>query len=357
MSTNPSIPVIDVSALFLEGTEHYARTDRAILSAAASVGFFVAHGFPATVPLESRTDLLRLFQLPEREIRPLWRQKFDPTHSNVYRGWFPLQQGFLTSKEGIDLGPDVAYGPSLVREDDPLRETTPLPSEHALPGWRESVARYYLGMVEASQALMRSVARGLNLPQRFFDPAFDRGLSTLRLIRYPVRMDVERAAEADPSVWVMHEGKRHYVTGAPHVDSGFLTLLAQDGVAGLQARHRNGHWLDVPAPEGSLAVNFGKVLERWSGGRIKATEHRVIGNGQERTSIPFFYEARAEVEIRPLPIDAGDLFEPFLYGDYLWATTTQFIEFRGMESLRKPRRGHTAPGAAGGSAPGAAGHP
>jgi hypothetical protein len=38
-----------------------------------------------------------------------------------------------------------------------------------------------------------------------------------------------------------------------------------------------------------------------------------------------------------LPQDDGESFEPFLYGDYLWATTTQFVEFKGMESLRRPR--------------------
>ena len=88
----------------------------------------------------SRCELLRLFHLPEREIRPLWRKKFDPSHANVYRGWFPLQKGFLTSKEGIDMGPDVAYGASVVCGDDPLREPRRCLAEQALPGWRETVA-------------------------------------------------------------------------------------------------------------------------------------------------------------------------------------------------------------------------
>lgn len=334
---NRSIPLIDISALFEAESAARERADQAVMSAAATSGFFVARGFPAGIPLDlhSRAELLRVFQLPESEIRALWRQKFDGSHSNVYRGWFPLQTGFLTSKEGIDLGPDVAYGPSVVRDDDPLREATPLPGDDALPGWRDSVSRYYHAMVRASQALMRCIARGLTLPEHFFDDAFDKGLSTLRLIRYPVRTDTEEAAAADSRVWVAHRGNRHLVTGAPHVDSGFLTLLAQDGIGGLQARHRNGQWIDVPPIEGTLAVNFGKVLERWSAGRIKAAEHRVISAGQPRMSIPFFYEARADAEIRPLPMDAGNSFEPFLYGDYLWATTTQFLEFKGMESLRQ----------------------
>ncbi|MHB8477999.1 MAG: isopenicillin N synthase family dioxygenase [Steroidobacteraceae bacterium] len=335
-----SIPFIDIETLFGAASHARDRTDQAIMAAAGSPGFMVVRGLPPDVPAgrAARAELLRLFQLPEKETRKLWRQKFDPAHPNVYRGWFPLQQGFLTAKEGIDMGGDVVHGAAVVRSDDPLREATPLPPAIALPGWREAVAVYYRGMEKVSQALMRAIARGLSLHEHFFDSAFDRGLSTLRLLRYPIRTDAEQAAQADRNVWVTHGGSRHYVNGAPHVDSGFLTLLAQDGIPGLQARHRDGAWIDVPPTNDGLAVNFGKVLERWCGGRIKATEHRVIGTGRERMSIPFFYEARADAEIRPLPMDDAASFEPFLYGDYLWATTTQFIEFKGMESLRKPRR-------------------
>jgi isopenicillin N synthase-like dioxygenase len=317
MLSQSSIPVIDVSSLFSGGGPERTRADEAIARAAAAPGFFLASNLPRSVPInrESRGELLRLFDLPEHEIRPLWRKKFDPSHLNVYRGWFPRQVGFLTSKEGIDLGPDVAYGPALVQSEDPLQEATPLPRDAALPGWRQAVSRYYLAMVETSRALMHSIARSLHLGEDFFDAAFDHGLSTLRLIRYPPRLDLPEAAAADPGVWVMHEGRRRYVNGAPHVDSGLLTLLAQHDIGGLQARGRDGEWLDVPSLEGALVVNFGRVLERWSAGRIKATEHRVTGSGEARMSIPFFYEARADAEIRPLPADPPDAFAPFLYGD------------------------------------------
>jgi isopenicillin N synthase-like dioxygenase len=334
------IPFIDIGPLFGAQSSTRDSTDRAIMAAAATSGFMVVGGFPGDVPTgrAARANLLRLFQLPAHETRRLWRRKFDPSHSNVYRGWFPLQTGFLTAKEGIDMGADVVHGTAVVRCDDPLREVTPLPPAESLPGWREAVAAYYLAMEKVSQALMRAIARGLSLEEHFFDQAFDRGLSTLRLLRYPVRTDADQTAKSDPNVWVNHRGSRYYVNGAPHVDSGFLTLLAQDGVSGLQARHLDGTWLDVPPTDDGLAVNFGKVLERWCGGRIKATEHRVIGDGRERMSIPFFYEACADAEIRPLPVGGAAAFEPFLYGDYLWATTTQFVEFKGMESLRKPVR-------------------
>src|SRR5262249_18489524 len=94
-----------------------------------------------------------------------------------------------------------------------------------------------------------------------------------------------------------------------------------------------------------LAVNFGKLLERWAGGRIKATEHRVLGGAGERRSIPFFYEPRADALIAPLPLPGAARFEPFLYGDHLWASMTRFVEFRGLESLRPPRAVPVAPAA------------
>jgi isopenicillin N synthase-like dioxygenase len=321
MSTQ-GIPLVDIAPLFGSDTALRVATDAAILRAAGEVGFLAITGLPADVPLGStaRARLLRIFELGEAQLRSLWRQKFEPGNPNVYRGWFPVQPGNLTVKEGIDIGVDVVY-PDCVDPTDPLREATPLPREECLPGWRTEVAAYYRAMEHVCQALMRSIARSLALQEHYFDEAFSRGLSTLRLLRYPVRQEAERG-----------------IVGAPHTDSGFVTLLAQDQAGGLQARSRDGHWLDVPPREDALALNFGQVLERWSAGRIKATEHRVLRAGAERYSIPFFYEARSDALIRPLPMDDPSSFAAFLYGDFLWKRITGFVEFRGMEGMRSPAR-------------------
>jgi isopenicillin N synthase-like dioxygenase len=186
-------------------------------------------------------------------------------------------------------------------------------------------------------AIMQSVARGLELPEHSFDAAFVQGISTLRFIRYPVRSAESLQVVGDEAMWAEHVGQRYYLTGRPHADTGFLTLLAQNGVGGLQARHRDGHWLDIAPTEGTLAVNFGKVLQRWTAGRVQATVHRVLGWGQERFSIPYFYEPRADAVIAPLDLPGAEAFEPFYYGDHLWETiTTQNLEFRGIGHLRQP---------------------
>jgi isopenicillin N synthase-like dioxygenase len=333
------IPLVDVAPLFDTKRTAWRIHDRALAAAAHETGFVCIRGLPREAvpgPAE-RARLRAIFGLHEAAKRRLYRRKFAPENPNIYRGWFPLQPGNLTSKEGIDIGGDLVYGSAVTMPADPLLEASPLPDEDQLPGWREAVTGYYRAMERVAAVLMRSLARGLGVRSDYFDESFRRGLSTLRLIRYPPRDAGELAAVQDPGIWVEFNGARRYLVGAPHTDSGFVTLLAQDGVPGLQARSRSGQWVDVPPLEGTLVVNFGQVLEQWSAGRIRATEHRVLGSGVERFSIPFFYEARADAIIAPLPVDPADLFTPFEYGDFLWKRMTSFIEFRGMERER-PRR-------------------
>jgi isopenicillin N synthase-like dioxygenase len=317
------IPCVDVGSLFGDDGFERRAADHAIQQAAAEIGFIQIQGLPDFVPL-SRAQLKplkQIFSLAPADLRQLWRQKFAPEHGNVYRGWFPLQQGHATYKEGIDIGPDVAAGGQRAVGDDPLHEPTPLPDEALLPGWRAAAAAYYRSLEYTGRVLMRSIARGLSLSERTFDAYFENGVSTLRLIRYPAREVTEP------------------LSGVAHVDSGILTLLAQDGVGGLQAKNRTGSWIDIPAADDALVVNFGRLLELWTGGDIRATEHRVLSTGRERYSIPFFYEPGVDALIAPLK---GAAFSPFLYGDFVWASATQFVEFSGLQHLR-PARGGALP--------------
>jgi len=308
-----TIPHVDIAPLF--GPPGAARdaTDAAILHAATTSGFLVIDGLPpAGLNAAARRALLEVFALPDSAKAGLLRQKFRAANPNVYRGMFPVQHGTPTRKEGYDVGPDVAHGARVVRHDDPLCEATPLPDPSLLPGWHDAAARTYGAMEGVAAALMRALARGLGLAETTFDAAFRDGVSTLRLLRYPA-----------------NDG----LIGEPHVDSGFVTLLAQDATPGLEARAGDG-WTAVPPADGILAVNFGRLLERWTGGRIRATEHRIVATGAERFSIPFFYEPRVDAEIAPLPLASAAPFAPFLYGDHVWAAMCRFIEFEGLEPLR-----------------------
>ena len=83
----------------------------------------------------------------------------------------------------------------------------------------------------------------------------------------------------------------------------------------------------MPPADGTLAVNFGQLLERWTGGRVQGdAAPRGRRRDSERFSIPFFYEPAVDAEIAPLPLAGVEPFEPFLYGDFLWEAATNFVE-------------------------------
>ncbi len=114
-----------------------------------------------------------------------------------------------------------------------------------------------------------------------------------------------------------------------------LTLLHQDRTGGLQAKNAAGRWIDVPPRPGTYVVNLGTVLQRWSRGRFRATPHRVLGRGEERTSVPFFFEPAVDAVIEPIPAEMGareadeDLV-PVRYGDLLVHLMQRFVETRGV---------------------------
>lgn len=312
-----ALPRIDARAL-LAGDP---AAEAAVLAAAETSGFMSLAGVDAALGLapETRPDLLRFFTLSDAAKTALARAKFRPGAPNVYRGLFPLQSGEATWKEGVDLGPDL-LDPSLVRPGDPLTEPTPLPPEPALPGWRAEAAAYYAAMERLGRRLVAVLARGLGLDAAT-EALFQNGISTLRLIRYPERT---RASLPQDMSAVQVEGDDRWIVGRAHCDSGFVTLLWQDPQGGLQARAAGGGWVDVPPEPGGLAVNFGMMLSDLSQGRVRATEHRVLGGLRERHSIPFFLEPAVDALIS---VD-GDV-RP--YGDLLWERMSRFVEFRGVE--------------------------
>lgn len=325
------IAQIDIAPLFGPASAARERCDQAIIAAARELGFMVVTGLPGeSLSPQRRAQMLGLFDLSEDAKRRLYKRNFNPENANLYRGYFPVTPGLPTYKEGIDLGPDVAHGAASLVAGDPLGEATPMPDDAT---WCRAVGDYYQAMEACGRAILSSIARGLGLEEERLLAAFDQPISTLRLIRYPPRT-TESFGGLGQEVWI---DETHHLIGKPHVDSGFITLLAQNGVAGLQAQNKAGEWLDVPPTEGHLAVNFGQLLERWSGGTIRATLHRILGTGRERFSIPFFFEPGIDAVIRPLPIADSEAFAPFVYGDYLWEVTTKFPEQAGLEDLRPPR--------------------
>jgi len=76
---------------------------------------------------------------------------------------------------------------------------------------------------------------------------------------------------------------------SPHTDYGSFTILHQDSIGGLQAQNAAGQWIDVPPVSGSLVINVGDMLMRWTNDTYVSTLHRVMNlSTKARLSISFF---------------------------------------------------------------------
>jgi isopenicillin N synthase-like dioxygenase len=106
-----------------------------------------------------------------------------------------------------------------------------------------------------------------------------------------------------------------------HTDYGNLTILATDGVAGLQVRARSGDWLDAPHIPGAFVCNIGDCLMRWTNDVYISTPHRVAIPVQDRYSVAFFLDpnpdARVEVLQSCIAPGAASRYRPTSGADYL----------------------------------------
>ena len=256
------------------------------------VGFFQLTGYGGA-PGQAE-DLLatikRFFDLPLEE-----RMKLDNRLSPHFRGYTrmgtEITQGRADAREQIDYSPDrepvtdyppeqpywLLQGPNMW-PDEALPELEP-----AAMAWAELMSK-------VGNELLRAIAVSLELPEDYFDEPF-----------------------RDTPAWM---GKLvHYVGGVveaagdqgvgSHADYGFVTLLLQDDVGGLEVLPPGAsEWVPVEPLRGALVVNLGEMLEVATEGYLAATVHRVQAPppGVDRYSVPFFWSPRLDAVIDPVPL-------------------------------------------------------
>ncbi|XP_027188296.1 probable 2-oxoglutarate-dependent dioxygenase SLC1 [Cicer arietinum] len=117
----------------------------------------------------------------------------------------------------------------------------------------------------------------------------------------------------------------------PHSDYGFLTLLLQDEVEGLQIQFKD-KWVTVQPIPNAFVVNVGDHLEIYSNGKYKSVLHRVLVNeARSRVSVATLYSLPFNCTVKPSPklIDEAN---PKRYMD------TDFGSFLAYVSTRETKK-------------------
>ncbi|KAK2998004.1 hypothetical protein RJ639_025282 [Escallonia herrerae] len=111
----------------------------------------------------------------------------------------------------------------------------------------------------------------------------------------------------------------------PHSDYGFLTLLLQDEVEGLQIQFQE-KWVTIEPIPNSFVINVGDHLEIFSNGRYKSVIHRVLVNSMKsRISVASLHSLPFSSMVRPSPKLISDA-NPRRYMDTDFPAFIKYIE-------------------------------
>ena len=284
-----SLPIIDLASRSGDGEPWSDETLQQVREACESTGFFLitGHGVGDDLIEAIYRRSRDFFDLPEAEKAQV--KEIGSVMGGLSHCPFKVERLAATLGEETpgDLKETLDYGPGFPGDTWPRN----------MPALREAWLAYFASMDQLVGRLRRLFAVALDLSPDFFEPTFDRHLSSLRVLNYPHPSSPPEAGQ---------------LRAGAHTDYGFLTVLrSEDAPGGLQLLHRSGEWIDVPALPGAFVVNIGDALMRWTNDHWVSTLHRVVNpppdarGSTRRQSIAFFHNPNAEAVIECLPGFAG----------------------------------------------------
>lgn len=305
------IPTLDMSPYLTgepDGREAVAAQLREI---SRTVGFFYlkGHGLPPGLLERMFAEAKRFHALPEAEKKKIpyfevggfksgyaasQEDDYRRANVNIISGAKPnLLAKYSINREGGSGGPSMTDA-----ERNAIINIWP----ENLPGFKETLREYHAAIETLGRKFLPLWAASLKLPLDYFDRFFATPHLTLQLLHYPPQKEV---------------GNRQYGI-APHTDNAMMTFLAQADVPGLAVRMPSGHWRAVDIVPGTLLVNTGNVIVRWTNDEYLSTKHRVINtHDRDRYSIPCFFGPSADAMIEVLATCQGPgrppRYEPISY--------------------------------------------
>jgi len=297
------IPTIDIAALFAGTPAERTAVAAAMGQAAETYGFMklVNHGVPQAVIADTFAAAVDFFgqsdaaKLPYQERRT--NRGFQPMFDNAKPGQKPSAQ------EAFSMGhPVPPSDPALL--DIPFYAATPWPE---VPLFRQRLEATYFKLFGVAEVVLEAFAMHLGAAPGFFAAVSTNTYSNMRVVHYPPQETVQHITDV---------GVR------AHEDQGLLTLLIQDMNGGLAVMGPDDAWLPVVPDERAIVLNVGKLLTRWTNGRLKSALHRVVNtSGRERYSIPLFVHPNYHQVIDPRDFGGGEAprFEPIVAGEQVYA--------------------------------------
>ncbi|KAI6120044.1 hypothetical protein EV401DRAFT_1860525, partial [Pisolithus croceorrhizus] len=299
-----------------------AALARQIRDACMNVGFFYIknHGIPDENIDRILSAMKAFFSLPVEE-----KMKLHHRQGAHYRGFEPLLDSNIDPANRGDLYEGFVIGweelvPKDVDEEKADKSALVFPNlwPSELPGFREAFIDYYHAAFGVGRDLHRLFALALDLPETYFDDKVRHRYPIMRGLHYPP----QTGPEDDGIIGI----------GA-HSDFECFTILWQEpGIQALQILNSENKWINATPIPGTLVINIGDLLSRWTNDIFRSTVHRAVNrSGVRRYSIPMFIGANPHVEVEPLPTCVSPE-RPAKYGT---VTSGEYVQKRIHETYQR----------------------
>ena len=303
------IPVIDISPLVgpQDNPKSLRKTAKEIENACKNIGFFYVknHQIPQNHLDAVILVMQEFFNLPEEK-----KMKIHIGNSDVFRGYTPLGKELTNAKydwhECVDFGLDLEPNHPEVIAGNQLLGPNQWPENQ--PNFRKALERHWDLMILLGRRITEGLAMSLGFDKKKFARFMCKSHSFMRISNYPPYGKDQEENVGDG-------------IGA-HIDYGFLTILLQDNIGGLEVKNADNEWVSAPMIPGTFLINIGHMIQRWTNDYYKATVHRVIPPKHEtRCSLPFFFEPNFDAIVVPLDTFCSKnnppRYKPFHFGNYL----------------------------------------
>jgi len=316
-----SLPIIDFTGVRAGDSAAFAQAAKEIYAACTGPGFFYlkGHGIPDEV-IDRATTTVRAFHR-----LPLETKRQVASNAN-HRGFHALGGALMYGakepdyKEYFSLGLELPADHPTVLAGEKLRGPNNWPE--FMPELRPALYGFYEAMGTCGDQLLRVVAASLGLDRDFFAKRYGTRLQRTQTIFYPP------TPPTDPDRFGV----------APHTDFGCITLLWQDKTGGLEVRERaTRSWIPAPPLDGTLVINVGDLLGRWTNDRFASTPHRVVNrSGGERFSIATFYDPDFSALVDPRELGTPEAeceYEPITAGQHILNRFDESFSYRGKVKI------------------------
>ena len=332
VSATASLPVVDISSFLCDGNYPSVSHSECISKlslACRNIGFFYLTGH--SIPASTTNNVLSLarqffLETPDLEKAAIARREPGDEYGDGARGYQRLGENITQGKSDFHEAVDFyREDPECLPRGPPyelLKGRNLWPQNP--PKLKTAFEEYMEQMKVVGTAVVRAMGAALDLGEheKEFVKMTRESFWVMRMIGYPPLPELAIGVQSNGSI----DDSQSCGT---HTDYGCVTLLLADDTKGaLQVRAKDGTWINADPMPGALVVNIGDMMERWTNGLWKSTEHRVIHHGEGfRVSVPFFFEPDWNANVTPLQKCVEETggkphYSDVRYGDHLTAKVT-----------------------------------